>query len=152
MQNLVHESFFEATPEQLFALHERPEALRRLSPPFPPVKSLEQDGPFEAGTTVRIEIGVGVLALTWEAELELVEPGRRFVDVQRSGPFRSWRHEHHFIDVAGGSVMRDEVTWQSVSGLALIDEWTVRPALGHYFRKRHAALDEWVREEYGRNE
>lgn len=147
MPTLVHESILPTTPRKLFGLHARPEALRRLSPSFPPVRSVEQDGPFVAGTSVRIRIGVGPLTASWKALLEQVDPGRRFVDVQVSGPFRSWRHVHEFRPVSGGGcVMRDEVRWESRGPLSWLDRMLIRPFLAHYFRKRHAALAAWVNE------
>jgi len=144
---LTFESIFSAGPEEVFDLHTRPEALRRLSPPFPPIVSIEQDGRFEAGTTVRIRIGVGPLAIDWVAVLEEVLPGRKFVDVQKQGPLRSWRHEHTFEAVPGGCVMRDEVSWKSLGPLALADRILIRPLLQNYFALRHAALREWIKEE-----
>ena len=73
---LVHETFYPISADVLFDMHARPEALRRLSPAFPPVRTLVQDGEFEPGTTVRIEIGVGPLAISWVAGLEMRRPVR----------------------------------------------------------------------------
>jgi ligand-binding SRPBCC domain-containing protein len=147
MRSVKRETVFPMTPEQLFELHARPEALRRLSPSFPPVRSVEQDGGFEAGSTVRISIGVGPLALSWVAELEEVDFGRRFVDVQTRGPFESWRHVHSFSPAPGGCAMRDEVTWVSRRGLGFLDGPLIGPMLRSYFKKRHGALMQWVMEE-----
>lgn len=149
MCSVTHESIYPMSPERLFELHARPEALRRLSPSFPPVRSIEQDGAFVAGTTVRISIGVGPAALSWVAELEDVAPGRRFVDVQKQGPFASWRHVHSFEPAPGGCAMRDEVTWVSRRGLGFLDGLLLEPMLRDYLKKRHAALMKWVMEERG---
>jgi ligand-binding SRPBCC domain-containing protein len=145
--SLRHETTLPISPSRLFELHSRPEALRRLSPSFPPIRSIDQTGGFEAGATVRIRIGIGSAVLTWKALLEEVIPGERFVDVQLEGPFASWRHEHTFLSAPGGCTMRDEVTWRSRSLLATLDGIVVEPMLRRYFRERHRALRAWVEEE-----
>jgi len=144
---LTFETMLPASPKTVFELHTRPEALRRLSPPFPPVMSIDQDGDFEPGTTVRIRIGVGPLAVDWVAVLDEVISGRKFVDVQVSGPFRAWRHEHSFLAAPGGCVMRDEVSWASRGPLSTLDRIVIKPLLRGYFARRHAALREWINEE-----
>lgn len=45
----------------------------------------------------------------------------RFVDVQVSGPFRRWRHEHHFAPDANDpsrTIMRDVVEFDAPAGVA----------------------------------
>ncbi len=147
MGYVAYESVLSMPPDRLFELHTRPEALRRLSPGFPPVREIEQSGGFEVGTTIRIRVGVGPLSMTWLAFLEEVVPGRMFVDVQKEGPFRSWRHVHSFLPSDKGCLMRDEVEWVPKLGFPGLDAVIVRPALRSYFRKRHAALAQWVSEE-----
>lgn len=146
----VLKSTYPISPARLFELHSRPEALRRLSPWFPPVQHIERDGRFETGTVVRIRIGVGPLTFAWTAMLEEVVPGKRFVDVQQEGPFRAWRHEHGFLPAPGGCLMRDEVTWTSRLASQFVDRLIIAPMLRGYFRKRHLALRRWVNEETGR--
>lgn len=147
MAFLRREMTLPISPERLFELHARPEALRRLSPSFPPIRSIDQSGGFEAGTTVQIRIGVGPVVFTWKALLEEVVPGMRFVDVQLEGPFSSWRHVHTFMPASGGCTMRDEVTWRSRGPLAIFDRLIVEPLLRDYFRRRHKSLRSWVAEE-----
>jgi len=42
---------------------------------------------------------LGPVTLPWEGEIVAWEPGRRFVDIQRKGPFGSWWHAHSFEPV-----------------------------------------------------
>lgn len=47
----------------------------------------------------------------WVTEItHLVEP-HLFVDEQRFGPYRFWQHQHHFRPVAGGTELRDVVSY-----------------------------------------
>jgi ligand-binding SRPBCC domain-containing protein len=49
------------------------------------------------------------IALGWVTEITHVVDRRLFVDVQRSGPYHFWHHQHHFKPVEGGTEMRDIV-------------------------------------------
>ncbi len=49
------------------------------------------------------------LPATWVTEITHVEPGRRFVDEQRIGPYRLWHHEHTFAAIEGGTAVTDDV-------------------------------------------
>jgi ligand-binding SRPBCC domain-containing protein len=51
------------------------------------------------------------------SEITAYEAPVFFVDEQRRGPFRRWRHEHHFAAGAeGGTVMRDVVEFAAPAG------------------------------------
>ncbi|MCG8591274.1 MAG: SRPBCC family protein [Proteobacteria bacterium] len=47
----------------------------------------------------------------WRTEITHWEPGVRFVDEQRRGPYRKWVHEHRFAARGDECVMEDEVIW-----------------------------------------
>lgn len=50
-----------------------------------------------------------------------------FVDEQVRGPFRRWRHEHHFEpDGSGGTVMRDVVEFAAPIGQFVLDRYMPR--------------------------
>ncbi|MGW0661190.1 SRPBCC family protein [Streptodolium elevatio] len=50
------------------------------------------------------------------AEITAYEPPGFFVDEQRCGPFRSWRHEHHFVADGDATIMRDTVEFAAPFG------------------------------------
>jgi len=64
------------------------------------------------GTLVEYRLSLFGLPFRWKTRIESWEPGRRFVDVQLEGPYRLWRHVHEFVEVEGGTLVRDEVTYQ----------------------------------------
>jgi ligand-binding SRPBCC domain-containing protein len=47
----------------------------------------------------------------WRTEIVLWNPPRRFVDVQRSGPYALWHHTHAFERDGEGTIMRDVVRY-----------------------------------------
>ncbi|MDP5228003.1 MULTISPECIES: SRPBCC family protein [Arthrobacter] len=65
-----------------------------------------------------------------------------FVDEQLSGPFKRWRHEHHFTDDDGGTLMRDVITFAAPLGpLGRLAELAVlRWYMPRLIRQRNAYL------------
>ena len=44
-----------------------------------------------------------LLALNWVTEISQIKEGSYFIDNQVSGPYKMWRHEHHFKSNADGT-------------------------------------------------
>jgi ligand-binding SRPBCC domain-containing protein len=61
------------------------------------------------------------------------EPPARFVDEQTRGPFRSFRHEHRFEAVPGGTRMLDD--WRHEAPLGLLGSVVDALVLGRYLRR-----------------
>lgn len=96
------------------------------------------DSMAESGEQVVGGITSGVMGLgdtvTWRARhfglwwemstiVSAYEPPRYFVDEQVKGPFKSYRHEHYFVDEVGGTCMRDIVEFAAPFGpLGLVAE------------------------------
>lgn len=83
--------------DEVFAWHARPGAVRRLVPPWQPVRVVAEAESLRDGEAVLALPG----GLRWRARHvpEDFEPGRRFVDVLDSpvlGPLLGWRHVHSF--------------------------------------------------------
>lgn len=47
----------------------------------------------------------------WISEITIVDEPHLFTDEQKSGPFRSWQHEHRFIEISGGTEVVDTVAY-----------------------------------------
>jgi ligand-binding SRPBCC domain-containing protein len=89
-----------------------------------------------AGARLVFKVRQFGLWLTWVSLIETWEPETRFVDVQESGPFASWRHEHLFDE---GRLL-DRVTYEvplSALGGSLAEKAFVRPDLERMFAHRH---------------
>jgi uncharacterized protein (TIGR01777 family) len=105
--------------DHLYAWHANPGVLQRLTPPWLDVR-IEEEGGIADGDTAQLRVPVaGPLGFTWELEHESLPDGLGFADIQRSGPFRSWRHEHRFeAGDAGSSVLVDCLTYGLPFGAA----------------------------------
>jgi ligand-binding SRPBCC domain-containing protein len=74
---------------------------------------------FQVVTPRPVEMRVGALIdyrlrvrgfpLRWQSEITAWEPPTRFVDEQRRGPYRLWKHEHRFEECDGATRALDIV-------------------------------------------
>lgn len=137
---LVHSSLFDASVEEVFAFHERPDALELLSPPWEKIRVVQGPTSLEAGTVVLIDTRVLLFWLRIEAVHTAYEKNVRFVDEMRRGPFKRWRHEHRFERDGTGCRLTDEIEYTPPLGPLgrLADPFVVRPRLKRMFEHRHA--------------
>lgn len=131
------------SPEDVFAWHERPGALERLTPPWAEAEVLRQDGGIRDGGKVVLRIRRGPTTFRWELRHRDYEHGRGFADEQISGPLKHWLHRHRFSENGdGGTLVEDEVEVEPPLGAAgaALGPGLVRRELGRLFRFRYRRL------------
>ncbi len=120
-----------------FRWHERPGAFARLTPPWDAVTMVRFEG-IKDGQQAVMRLKRGGLPFKWVAEHQGYEPGVKFEDVQKKGPFSSWHHVHRFEPAGEGtSVMDDAITFAAPFGLA---EASIARDLTRSFAYRHRTL------------
>lgn len=97
--------------EEAFRWHERPGALERLVPPWEPVSVSQRADNIDVGATVVLSQRLGPIPMKWVAEHTEYDFGKLFRDVQRSGPFAKWDHQHRF-EAAPNPTMTDEIDYR----------------------------------------
>jgi ligand-binding SRPBCC domain-containing protein len=139
MPTFEKRTFIAAAPEAVFAFHEQPGALERLTPPWEQARVVERTGRgLEVGARVVVEHAVGPLRPRWVAEHVAYEPPKMFRDVQRSGPFRTWDHTHRVEPAPGGATLVDAITFAlPLWPLSLPALPFVRRRLARMFAYRH---------------
>jgi ligand-binding SRPBCC domain-containing protein len=142
----VRESIIAAAPERVFAFHELPDALRRLTPPWESARVIRMARISEIGSEAIVATRIlGVIPARWVARHTAYDPPRMFEDVQIKGPFRFWRHRHLIAPHAGGALLRDEIEYEPPFGLIgrLSAPFLIIPRLDKLFAYRHAATRAW---------
>ncbi len=130
----------------VFAFHEDPQALERLTPPDPPVEVLRRSGGIRPGGITVLRIGRRPLRLTWVARHTDFEQDRFFVDVQDRGPFAFWRHRHQFAPENGATRMTDSIDFSLPLGFLSnpLFGWLAKRQLRKMFEYRHAQVKRFL--------
>lgn len=146
LMRFVKESFIRATPERVFGFHEQPNALKLLTPPWEKAQVIQTASISQVGAQAIVEARIlGPLKTRWVAEHTEYNPPFSFEDVQRKGPFRSWRHRHVIGPHKLGAFLRDEITFELPFGR--IGFWLassfVNKRLRNLFDYRHEITRRW---------
>ncbi|MBX9687783.1 MAG: SRPBCC family protein [Candidatus Obscuribacterales bacterium] len=112
MSRFKFETPFNCSAADLFQWHMQTGAFERLCPPWIKVKVLEQKGKIEDKGTVLLEIREGIIKFRWHLAHDQYIPNKQFCDYQLSGPFKSWRHFHRFIENGENSILIDEIEYE----------------------------------------
>ena len=145
-QTFIKESIIKASPETVFAFHELPDALQRLTPPWESARVLQPAPDLHVGSKAIVETRIfGFLPARWVAEHTAYEPPHMFEDVQVQGPFRRWRHRHIIEPHAAGAVLRDEIEYEPPLGFIgqLAAPFVIVPRLKRVFEYRHSVTRDW---------
>lgn len=131
---LTYSSVVRAEPEEVFAWHSRPGAIRRLMPPWQPVRVVREAPSVRDGEAVLALPG----GLRWVARHDpgsFDEP-RQFADVLQPplGSALRWRHTHQFAPVTGSA------GHQGTLVLDIVDTPVPAAALRAMFAYRHRQL------------
>ena len=147
----VKESVIRASPERVFAFHELPDALQRLTPPWETSNIIQASPDLKVGSKAIIETRIfGLFPVRWVAEHTAYDPPHMFEDVQIEGPFRRWRHRHIIRPDAAGAVLRDEIEYEAPLAFLgqLAAPFVIVPRLKRLFEYRHHVTREWCESEH----
>ena len=136
------ELWLKRPPDEVFSFFSDARNLERITPPWVRFEMLTPgEIPMRVGTLIDYRIRVHGVPLRWQSEITAWEPGRRFVDEQRRGPYRLWIHEHRFSDKNGGTLITDIVTY-AVPGGPLVNKLFVANDVAKIFEYRKHKLEE----------
>jgi len=139
-EKFMRRSRIAAPAGEVYRWHSSPGALERLTPPWDRVSVEARSGALGEGATVTLRLRVGPLRFRWVAEHRDFVEGRRFVDVQVSGPFAKWEHTHVFEpEGTNASAIEDRIRYRLPFGPLgwLLAGGGVRRRLDRLFRYRH---------------
>lgn len=139
-------SMFLALPiEQVFPFFADARNLEAITPPslhFRILTPMPVD--MKPGLLIDYRIRMRGIPMRWRSEISRFDPPRFFIDEQRRGPYKLWRHEHFFEAGVGdsgepGTTIRDRVSYIPRGG-ALLHRCFVRPELERIFAYRQQSI------------
>jgi ligand-binding SRPBCC domain-containing protein len=113
-----------ASLQEVWDFFSNPGKLQVITPPYMKFKviSTEKTDHIYKGQIIEYKVRplLGI-PLYWMTEITEVIDKELFIDEQRKGPYRLWRHQHFFKTIPGGVEMTDMVEYQNPLGI--IGRW-----------------------------
>lgn len=135
----------EATPAEVFAFHQDPRNIPKISPDSLRVEQVECRVPAVVGEEFRLKVRQFGIPLEWVGFWEEVVPDERLVDGARKSPFRRWRHQHLFRPEGAHCRMTDRVEYLLPGGIIgrLLEKTVMRAVFAIIFSARHKATADY---------
>ena len=105
------EQFVPQPIETVFSFFSDARNLERITPPALRFEIVAAPDALAAGAEIAYKLHLHGVPFSWKTLIARWEAPNRFVDVQLRGPYACWNHEHSFESVAGGTMVRDHVTY-----------------------------------------
>ncbi len=131
--------------EEVFGFFADARNLEEITPPWLGFRILDMDSdPISAGTEIRYRLRLHGIPIHWRTEIRHWDAPYRFVDVQRSGPYKLWHHTHRFEAHEGRTKMIDVVRYRLPFGVLgrLVHALKVRGDVRRIFDYRRQRIHE----------
>jgi ligand-binding SRPBCC domain-containing protein len=103
---------------EVFAFFSDAHNLEQLTPAWLGFKILAMNtSSIAAGTEIDYRLRLHGIPVGWRTEILEWDPPHGFIDIQRLGPYKLWRHTHRFEEVGDGTKMIDEVNYALPFGI-----------------------------------
>ncbi len=107
-----------SSSQDLFQYHSNPGALNRLIPPWEKISIERRSDSLAVGSEVVIKNVLFGVSVKWRAQHTLLDAPNSFQDIQLSGPFKTWVHDHIFqSNGVNSSELMDRVRYETKFGL-----------------------------------
>lgn len=115
MQTFKNSYSIKANLDKIFQFHLDPKNLKLVSTPMMNLKVVECQAPLRKGTEVKIKFDLlPFIPVEWHLVIEELIHNKLIVDVQTKGPFKFWKHNHHFEQLFDGTVVIiDEIEYDA---------------------------------------
>lgn len=140
LYTLQREQWIPKPLEEVFPFFASTGNLERITPGWLHFHVISEPKSIERGTKIDYKLRIRGVPVRWQSEITVWEPPFRFVDEQRSGPYRTWIHEHRFEPRDGGTLVTDIVRYAVIGG-ALIQRLLVSKDLDRIFEYRQKQLE-----------
>jgi ligand-binding SRPBCC domain-containing protein len=129
---------------EVFDFFAQPANLVRVSPPELHMRLVEGPERLALGSRITLKGRRWGIPHRVVSEVTAFEPGVRFVDEQRRGPFARWVHSHRFEAVPEGTLVHDQIEFEPPGGVLglLITARRIESELAAIFAYREKKLRE----------
>lgn len=131
----LRESVFDVDVKTLFSWHEQNGIIKRLTPCWETVYFLSQTGPISLNPEVFLKVKIGPFFIDYIAKHIEYEQNKLFVDIQKKGPFKYYKHSHIFEDMGDISKLSDYIEYETP--LNFLAKYFVNRKFERMFRYRH---------------
>lgn len=125
--------------EKVFSFFSDVRNLERITPKWLNFRSVNRPEAMAEGARIEHKLKIRCVPVTWVSEITEWDPPYGFVDVQKKGPYRFWRHEHSFREEKDGTVCEDVVKY-AVLGGEFVNRHFIAPDLKKIFDYRQERL------------
>lgn len=136
-------SEFPFSSKEVFDWHKNESAFQRLSPPWDEVRIVERSNGIEKGARTIIDVRIWPIWKRWIAEHTDYSEGKSFTDIQITGPFAFWQHEHRVSPLTPNtSTLTDHIEYKLPMGILgeIFGGSMIKEKLQKMFRYRHAIM------------
>lgn len=110
---LRQEQWISRPIDEVFSFFSDANNLERITPPWLGFKILATStAAIGQGTEIDYRLRLHGIPLAWKTEILEWDPPHGFVDTQRAGPYKLWRHTHRFEAEGARTRMIDEVRYE----------------------------------------
>jgi ligand-binding SRPBCC domain-containing protein len=142
---LRREQWIPSPIEEVFAFFGDAHNLEEITPPWLGFRILAMEsGSISEGSEIRYRLRLHGIPIRWRTEIRQWDAPYRFVDVQRSGPYKIWHHTHRFEAYGGRTKMIDVVRYTLPFGVLgrMVHALKVRRDLRRIFDYRRQRICE----------
>lgn len=135
-----------ATKERVWDYISSPKNLKEITPPYMnfEVTSIDLPDKMYAGMLISYKVSpLFGIRMQWVTEITQIKEMEYFVDEQRAGPYAMWHHQHRIIEIPGGVLMDDIVSYKPPFGIigAFANSIIIRKQLDEIFKFRKTVLE-----------
>ncbi len=146
MTTLEFTSRIPTDQRSLFEFHTDFGNVEVVTPPFIVMRFTTIPDRMAVGSRMTVELRQIFRWMPWDVTVERLVPYSLMIDVQSGrGPFKTWRHEHHFIEKSDGVYLLDRLHYELPFGTAgkLFDLIVFRTINRLLFSYRHKKTKEY---------
>ncbi|MDX1683852.1 MAG: SRPBCC family protein [Saprospiraceae bacterium] len=133
--------------DEVWSFFSRPENLNVITPENMKFEILSDMNGVKMYPGILIDYKVSpfpLVSMNWQTEITEIEHRKKFVDEQRKGPYKLWRHQHIFTDKGDHIEMEDILEYALPFGVLgqLVNSLLVSRRIDQIFEYRYKKINE----------